>query len=269
MKILFTDLDGTLLNREKKISSSDLEAIARASRRGNITVISTGRSLSSARTYIQQLASVQERCYAILYNGGLIYDCKNQKALYQKTIPLPYVKYIFQQAEKFHIHCQTYEDGYVLAARDSEELREYASHASMPVRILPDPPAALTKEPFKILTSCLHDGNLHQAYRHSLENWAKDKISLFFSSEYYLEHVPLGVSKGSAVQRLCSLLNVPIEQTYAVGDAENDITMLKAVHIGIAMANGEEQVKNSADYITKSDNEHGGISEIIKNFIEN
>ena len=72
MKILFTDLDGTLLNREKKISSSDLEAIARASRRGNITVISTGRSLSSARTYIQQLASVQERCYAILYNGGLI-----------------------------------------------------------------------------------------------------------------------------------------------------------------------------------------------------
>ena len=139
----------------------------------------------------------------------------------------------------------------------------------MPVRILPDPPAALTKEPFKILTSCLHDRNLHQAYRQSLENWAKDKISLFFSSEYYLEHVPLGVSKGSAVQRLCSLLNVPIEQTYAVGDAENDITMLKAVHIGIAMANGEEQVKNSADYITKSDNEHGGISEIIKNFIEN
>ena len=81
MKILFTDLDGTLLNKEKKISSDDLEAIARASRQGNITVISTGRSLSSARPYIDQLASVQEQCYAIVYNGGLIYDCRDQKEL--------------------------------------------------------------------------------------------------------------------------------------------------------------------------------------------
>ena len=99
MKILFTDLDGTLLNKEKKISSDDLEAIARASRQGNITVISTGRSLSSARPYIDQLASVQEQCYAIVYNGGLIYDCRDQKVLYQKTIPLPYVDYIFRQAD--------------------------------------------------------------------------------------------------------------------------------------------------------------------------
>ena len=61
MKLLFTDLDGTLLNRDKRISAEDLEAISRASRQGNITVISTGRSLSSARLYIEELASVQNR----------------------------------------------------------------------------------------------------------------------------------------------------------------------------------------------------------------
>ena len=269
MKLLFTDLDGTLLNRDKRISAEDLEAISRASRQGNITVISTGRSLSSARPYIEELASVQNRCYAITYNGGLIYDCTARKVIYKKTIPLPYVKYIFGQAEKFHIHCQTYEDGYVLASKDSEELREYASHTSMPVRILPDPAAALTKEPFKVLTSCLDDKELHQAYRRSLEEWAKDKVSLFFSSEYYLEHVPLGVSKGSAILRLCQLLKVPRENTYAAGDAENDIAMLRAAHKGIAMVNGSEEVKKAADYVTKSDNDHGGIAEIIKNFIEN
>lgn len=79
MKLLFTDLDGTLLNRDKRISAEDLEAISRASRQGNITVISTGRSLSSARPYIEELASVQNRCYAITYNGGLIYDCTARK----------------------------------------------------------------------------------------------------------------------------------------------------------------------------------------------
>lgn len=99
MKILFTDLDGTLLNRDKKISSENLEAIDYASRQGNITVISTGRSLSSALPYIEELASVQKQSYAITYNGGLIYDCTSQKILYKKTIPLPYVQYIFQQAK--------------------------------------------------------------------------------------------------------------------------------------------------------------------------
>ena len=54
MKILFTDLDGTLLNRDKKISSENLEAIDYASRQGNITVISTGRSLSSALPNLQR-----------------------------------------------------------------------------------------------------------------------------------------------------------------------------------------------------------------------
>lgn len=269
MKILFTDLDGTLLDQDKKISPKNLEAIGHASDQGNLTVISTGRSLSSARPYINSLASVQRQCYAITYNGGLIYDCTSQKIIYKRTIPFPYVKYIFQQAEKSQIHCQTYEDGYVLAPRDSEELREYASHTSMPVRILPDPSSALTKEPFKILTSCLHDKKHHEDYRRSLEIWARDKISLFFSSEYYLEHVPLGVSKGKAIDLLCQILGVPQENTFAVGDAENDITMLKAAHTGIAMANGTEEVKNAADYVTKSDNNHGGIAEIIKNFIEN
>ena len=89
MKLLFTDLDGTLLNREKKISSENLKAIERASRQGNITIISTGRSLSSARPYIEELASVQEHCYAVTYNGGLIYDCISRKVIYKKTIPLP------------------------------------------------------------------------------------------------------------------------------------------------------------------------------------
>ena len=81
--------------------------------------------------------------------------------------------------------------------------------------------------------------------------------------------MPLGVSKGSAILRLCQLLKVPRENTYAAGDAENDIAMLRAAHKGIAMVNGSEEVKKAADYVTKSDNDHGGIAEIIKNFIEN
>lgn len=139
MKLLFTDLDGTLLNDDGSISQENLSAIRRAAEKGNLTVITTGRSLSSALPYIRQLKEIQKPCYAITYNGGLIYDCTREEILYKRTIPLPYVKYIFAQAEKFDIHCQTYENGTVLAPRDRTELREYQEHSCMPVKIDPPP----------------------------------------------------------------------------------------------------------------------------------
>lgn len=269
MKLLFTDLDGTLLNDDGSISQENLSAIRRAAEKGNLTVITTGRSLSSAFPYIRQLKEIQQPCYAITYNGGLIYDCTREEILYKRTIPLPYVKYIFAQAEKFDIHCQTYENGTVLAPRDRTELREYQEHSCMPVKIDPLLLEHLKEEPVKVLTSCLSDREHHDRYRRSLTQWAKGKVSVFFSNEHYLEHVPEATSKGGAILWLCRQLGVPVENTVAAGDAENDITMLATAHVGVCMANGAAEVRQQADYITLCDNNHGGIREIIEKFIEN
>lgn len=269
MKLLFVDLDGTLLNDQKSIPSQNLEAIQRASQKGHLTVINTGRSFSSAEPYIKQLSEIQPHCYAILYNGGMIYDYTRQEFLYKKTLPLEYVKYIFSQAEKFGIHCQTYEGNYVLAPRDCPEVQEYQEHSQMPVRIDPLLLEHLTEEPVKVLTSNLDNPGLHEEYRRSMAAWAKGKISMFFSNEHYLEHVPEGISKGNAILKLCGLLNVPLSHTYAAGDAENDLTMLQTAATGIAMANGTPLIKKTADYITKQNHNQGGIAEIIEKFIEN
>ena len=269
MKLLFVDLDGTLLNDRKSIPSQNLEAIQRASQKGHLTIINTGRSFSSAEPYMKQLSEIQPHCYAILYNGGMIYDYTRQEFLYKKTLPLPYVKYIFSHAEKFQIHCQTYEGSCVLAVRDCPEVQEYKEHSQMPVRIDPLLLEHLTEEPAKVLTSNLDNPSLHEAYRRSMETWAKGKISMFFSNEHYLEHVPEGISKGNAILKLCSLLHVPVSHTYAVGDAENDLTMLQTAGTGIAMANGTAFLKEQADYITTRNHNQGGIAEIIEKFIEN
>lgn len=268
MKLLFTDLDGTLLNDDKTISAENLAAIRRAAEKGHLTVINTGRSFSSAEPFIRQLASVLPDCYASTYNGGLIYDYTRQKTIYKRTIPIPYVKYIFQQAEKFHLHCQTYEKDYVLALRNRFELEQYHDHTKLDVHVDPHFLEHFTNEPVKVLTSCLDNRELHEAYRRSMEEWAKGKVSLFFSSDYYLEHVPEGVSKGNAIQVLCDHLHVPLSETVAAGDAENDIAMLAAAGTGVCMINGTRQTKASADYITLHDNNHGGIAEIIEKFIE-
>ena len=75
--------------------------------------------------------------------------------------------------------------------------------------------------------------------------------------------------KGSGLKYISKFLNVPIENTVAVGDERNDIPMIQAAHVGVAVKNGHEDLKDAADYVTEHDNEHGAIAEIIEKFILN
>lgn len=267
MKILFTDMDGTLLDSRKHIPPVNLQAIQKALPAGNSVVICTGRSFSSAKSFIEELGLTDKGCYAIVYNGGLIYDCHTEEVIFKKTLPLSYVSHIFTEAAKSGLHCQTYEGDYVVTTRDSPELAQYKWSSQMKVKVDPLLLEHLQEEPVKVLTSCLRDRKRHEAYRDSLQEWAKGKISLFFSSEYYLEHVPEGVSKGAAVHWLCSYLGVPVCDTLAVGDAENDISMLDAAGFAICMKNGTEETKKHADYLTTLDNNQGGVAEIIEKYL--
>ncbi|MEG0963241.1 MAG: HAD-IIB family hydrolase, partial [Lachnospiraceae bacterium] len=89
----------------------------------------------------------------------------------------------------------------------------------------------------------------------------------FFSCNEYLEYCPKDVDKGSGVKYIAEFLNVPMENTIAAGDERNDIPMIKAAGIGVAVSNAHKDVIAFADYVTENDNNHGAIAEIIKKFI--
>lgn len=97
--------------------------------------------------------------------------------------------------------------------------------------------------------------------------WEKGRCTSFFSCDEYLEYCPLGATKGYGVEYLEKFLNISKENTIAVGDQENDIPMLQAAHIGCAMKNAEEKVKEIADYVTEHDNNEDGVAEVIEKFI--
>lgn len=266
-KILFTDLDGTLLDDSKNITPENTEAIRRALQEGHKIVVATGRPLAGALPVIRTLRLEQEGCYAITYNGGLIYDCYSKNIIFKKSLPLPHVYKIFSEAEKRGLHCQTYSADHVLAKALTPELDDYIKNTLVPPKISHDFLEHLTDEPVKILVIDLNHPEKLQKYREDMTEWAKGKVSLFFSNPYYLEHVAEGISKGSAIRILCDYLGIPLEHTIAAGDAENDIPMLTSAGLGVAMCNGSEEVKRTAGYVTKCDNNHSGIAEIITKFM--
>lgn len=266
-KILFTDLDDTLLNSQKQITQKNSLAIEAALARGHRIVINSGRPLMGITAQIEALGLNREGCYAVAYNGGLIYDCYQKKIVFQRTLSIPDVQYIFAQAERYGLYCQTYDSTQLLTPKAAPVMYDYVNRIKIPYKVDALCPSNLTEEPVKVLVIGDESRKQSDLYRASMENWAAGRISIFYSNQTYLEHVAEGVSKGDAMQQLCRLLSIPMENTIAAGDAENDLPMIRAAHTGVAVSNAAQQVKAAADYITEHDCNHDAIAEIIDKFM--
>lgn len=266
-KILFLDLDGTLLNDDRLVSPGNMAAIQKALSHNHKIVIATGRPLVSARAFSEELGLTAEGCYVIAYNGGQIFDLHQKKSLFKKTIPMEYVRRIFDDAYADHLHCQTYDDTYILTEKDTPALHEYKKLTKVQTVIVDDITKALPEEPVKLIVMSFEHPEELISFRNRTAGWAAGKVDRFFSCPQYLEYVTPGVSKGAAIKILSRHLNIPMSDTIAVGDAENDITMLEAAAVGVVMKNAAPEMKKYGNYVTRHDNNHDGVAEIIEKFL--
>ena len=266
-RILFTDLDGTLLNDRKIITPGNQAAIDAALSAGHKIVIATGRPLASARIQAERIGLTREGCYAITYNGGQIYDMYHKKTVYGKTLPLELAAPLFQKAYKHGVHIQTYNSTHILSEHDTKDLRIYADINCLPYEITDNITAALGSDPYKLIAISFDNPALLLKYQAEIASEYDGILDSFFSSEALLEIVPAGISKGFAVRWMCEYLQIPIENSVAAGDAQNDIAMLEAAHIGAVMRNAFPGIAEHGNYVTEADNNHDGVAEIIHRFI--
>lgn len=268
-KLLFLDLDGTLLNSAKQVSPENRSAIRRALDAGHRVVINSGRPFGSCLATARTLGLDGTGCYLIAFNGGLVYDCGAGRTLFADRIAVPLARELLHVCRGLGLYCQAYDETGLFVPARTPELAYYTARIPMHVTVDPSLPDTLSFAPFKLLTISLSPGSRDrlEAYRKEAAARTEGKISLFFSNEHYLEHASLGVSKGSAVRFLCSHLQIPIEDSIAAGDEENDKEMLRAAGIGVAMANAVPALLREADYITQRDCDHSGVAEIIERFL--
>ena len=267
-KILFVDLDGTLLDDNKNITPGNLEAIQKAADQGHAVVITTGRPLYSTIFQLEKLHMDKPGCYAITSNGALSYDAYTRETIFQTGVDRSCIREAFDEAYKFGLHPQTYSDHGVLCEREDPEIQYYAKSTLVTYEVLEDVTKAITWDPIKLLFIDLHDREKLEKFREHMVPWSKaHHIDMFFSCDQYLEFLPEGINKGSGIRWLCNYLNVPIENTLAAGDAENDIAMLQAVKTPCVMKNARPEMYSYGVYITENDNNHSGIAEIIQKFM--
>ena len=132
-----------------------------------------------------------------------------------------------------------------------------------PLIVTDDVMKELKNPPSKMIAIELHDHDKQERFRKALFEATGGKLTLLYSNPYYMEIFPADAGKGSAVTRLADILGIPVKDTLAAGDEENDVAMLQAAGLGIAMINGSDRVKEVADVITTEDNNNDGLARFI------
>ena len=265
-RILFTDLDGTLLDDHKQISDEVRASVHKALDQGSVIVLATGRTLHSALRQARALDLIREGCYLISFNGAQVYDIAREKLLCSHKIPLSLVRRCFDEAKASGIHIQAYYKEFVVSECDRPEIHAYCEVQGLPAKVVSGVDELMSEGSPKMLVID-NDPEKITRFRAHLEGITGEKIDLFLSQKNYLEMVPAGINKGTAVRFLCDYLHIPVEHSVAAGDMENDLTMIRAAGVGAVMGNGTPAVKAVADYITTRDNNHSGIAEIIEKYI--
>ncbi len=273
-KLICIDMDGTLLNTQKEVSHRNRRALINASERGVKVVISSGRAYNFAVPFVDY---TDKEVPIITANGALVKEKNSGKVLYKKILGAVTASKIYQIFRKYGILVSYFADDTIF----SEEKHKMVFQYNLINKILPE------ELRFKVILhnsieeweqsflkynddilKCLvihEDKDILQKARREIEATIDD-VELTSSGENVVEVNSKGVSKGRAVELLSGIYNIKKEEIICIGDGENDISMLQASGMPVAMKNAPEIVKEKARFITDS-NDEDGVAKVIERFV--
>lgn len=261
-KLMLFDMDGSLLNDDKIISPLTKEALFGAVQRGNICTIATGRHIESIKKVLVDLQIDSIVRYIAAFNGSLIWDMQESKVISRTFLDEEIAIGSAEIMREEHVHFHSYSETDLLAERVTPELEKYSGYVKLPYRIVDD----AIKEggaPYKIVAMDLKSKANLERVRRRIEDKFGDRVQTFFSCDYIMEIMPPGAGKGTAVTKLCDILNIPAQDSYAFADEENDVSMFEQVGNAVCLSNGSASAKKVSDYITFEDNNNDGLKTFL------
>lgn len=264
---LFFDLDGSLLTDEKEISPITKALLFQSVEKGHLFVISTGRPLQSALLLVKKLGIEEITDYIAAFNGGVVYNYKTSAIEDRTRLDSDILKTVRELARNLGIHFHTYSDYEVLSERDTEEFKYYTNYVNLPGKIVDDITVA-SPNPYKILLMNFEDKKSLFTIRQQIEDIFKDRVTVMFSNDKFLEIIPKESGKGSSLTKICELSGIKVQNSYAFADEENDISLFEAAGKSVCLINGNPKLKAVASYITFRDNNQDGLADFLEFFAE-
>lgn len=267
IKLVTIDLDGTLFDKDKKISIKNKETIKKARELGCKIVIATGRPIAGVLPVLEELEINTINDYVIVYNGAKVFNIGTKEIVFSSTISGEDVKQLYHESKRLNTYFHAFKENEDLLT----DVHNPYTDVECKINKIEDQIVTFDNisddERFlKAMMVC--DGEtLDDAMKNISEKFINN-FTMVRSDKIFLEFLNKKSDKGYALEALANYLNIDIKDTMALGDAGNDLPMIKMAGLGVAMANSFDYVKKAADYITLS-NEESGVAHAIEKFILN
>lgn len=281
VKLIASDLDGTIIDKNNNISPKNFDAINKIHQRNIDFAICTGKAYSVSKKVCDKFTA----SYGIFGNGTQIVDLKTGKELLRRTLSKEDLLFIVTFAKRCNYHIHLYTDLEIISEKlEYMDLRNYKlkadnSSEGLKFKIVPDILNYIEKnqvEAFSAVVSSTEaalnqfktllkvNNNIDATFINKRGKY-RDKI---INKDYeYLSIAPTHINKNEALNFLSKYLKIPKENMLAIGDNINDLEMVRESGIGVAVNGAYDDLKKAAKYITKTSVSDGAFAEAINKFI--
>lgn len=268
IKLVGLDLDGTLLDDDRKIRARTIEALRLAADNGvNLAVIS-GRNFLAVPEEIRALPFIR---YFVLCNGAGIYDRQNDELLFQADIPLEEALTLYDAMDAEDVYYDCYlSDGAWTPQSHYDRIDEFVpveSHRAF---------LKVNRKPFADFQDALRQRGksvwkVQSIYKDTAtRDREKERLQESFPQYTFVTAYPYNLevnmpaaTKGSGLTQLAEILQLDRQQVMAFGDGGNDVTMLQSAGVGVAMGNACDEAKAAASYVGPTNNEDG-VAQVLE-----
>ncbi|MFL8951655.1 Cof-type HAD-IIB family hydrolase [Helcococcus kunzii] len=273
-KLIFTDVDGTLIDNENRISERTRNAFIACQEKGIKVVIATGRPDFMVFDHLRTLKLNKYGGAISNFNGTKVTLCDTGEIISENTIDIDTTREFLKFMEEYHFSISIMKDEYIYSTVDRQnELKMFFSERPAYEKILNNENKELFVFP-KIkyhIKDTLSDKIDFEPYSiqfggetdellkvfPEIHKKFSDRIHLTFTSDNSVEAMPIGVTKGTSMKKLADHYGIKLSEIVAFGDSQNDFEMIRDAGMGVAMGNGQAVVKEVADYITLKNVEDG------------
>jgi Cof subfamily protein (haloacid dehalogenase superfamily) len=252
-RLLVCDLDGTLLDHPPDLDLALVDGLQRAMERGLLFTIATGRMPPGTARYRDELGISAPM---IFYNGALVRDHEAGRDLMTLTLPRGMLWQVHDVIAHAPVDPLFYRDDQLYCLAESSAVRRYSEEQRVPFEVIDAPREFLRMGGFPKTLLIGHPAVL-PTVRAELRAVMGDAARLVMTRTDRLEIIPSVASKGAAIRFLAEHLSVPLTDTIGIGDQENDLEMIEAAGLGIAMPCAPETVRRAAGRVAPPDEEGG------------
>ncbi|MFT9031348.1 Cof-type HAD-IIB family hydrolase [Leuconostoc pseudomesenteroides] len=266
IKIVSIDIDGTLLNDDRQITPDVKSAIQAAMAQGVKIVITTGRPLPGVQDILDQLEIAGSEQFVITHNGGLMQTADGSRILFQAALRLSEYQQIndFMRKQTTYIQAESQNAAYTT----NHLVHRWASFENalvkLPLHVVDDVKDLAEVEIIKGIAN--DEAEALDRVQALIPTAITEAVSVIRSTANNLEFINQKASKGNALAALAQSLNIDIKDTMAIGDQENDFSMIEVAGLGVAMGNAIKKIKDVADVETVSNNE-SGVARALEKYV--